>query len=221
MLKKCITNCLACPTCLNDLVKNQSTLFCKGCNEIYPRFQGVPVLYHSRLLPFFSNGFIEIEEKEFSDPFMLYYKIWTLKNNLIREKVENIIPSDVNPWKQKQYKRVQDFVSIEGTVLDVGCGFPEYSKKRIGVPKHYFGLDSFFSGRSDDYALFSAEYFPIKDAFFDNVTILGVLDHIIDYKKTIDEAYRVLKPGGFMFLSSLVWAASYELVKDHFSFSPF
>lgn len=37
---------------------------------------------------------------------------------------------------------------------------------------------------------------PYPDKFFDAVISLGTIEHLFDYHKTLDEIYRVLKPGG-------------------------
>lgn len=43
---------------------------------------------------------------------------------------------------------------------------------------------------------------PFPDKFFDALTMFDVLEHIPDDKKAINEAKRVLKPGGFLLIST-------------------
>lgn len=50
--------------------------------------------------------------------------------------------------------------------------------------------------------LANAEALPIKNNSFDMVLSLTAIDHLNDYKKFIAEAYRVLKTGGTLFVSS-------------------
>jgi len=50
--------------------------------------------------------------------------------------------------------------------------------------------------------LANAEELPIKNNSFDMVLSISSIDHLSDYKKFIAEAYRVLKTGGTLFVSS-------------------
>lgn len=43
---------------------------------------------------------------------------------------------------------------------------------------------------------------PFEDRSFDAVTMFDLLEHIPDDKKAVTEAFRVLKPGGFLLLST-------------------
>lgn len=152
----------------------------------YPIYKGIPLLLPTKLHRYFCNGFIQISGSDLDDSLLLYYKIWSLKNKIAEENPEHILPQKNEFWKKKQYESVRSFVKTEGTVLEIGCGDPEYSRIRLGSPKKYFGIDSFYNGSSKNYALGVVEYLPIADESFETVTILGVLDHVLDYVKVID-----------------------------------
>ena len=95
-------------------------------------------------------------------------------------------------------------------VLEIGCGngFGGYLLNQLG-PKSYVGLDvmeeqvaiarskyphlQFLVQDAADLSLFA-------DASKDVVIIFGVLHHIPEWRKVIDEIARVLKPNGQLFL---------------------
>lgn len=41
-----------------------------------------------------------------------------------------------------------------------------------------------------------------NDNEFDSISIIGVIEHVVDQKKLINELYRVLKPGGFILVAA-------------------
>ncbi len=95
-------------------------------------------------------------------------------------------------------------------VLEIGCGngFGGYLLNRLG-PKSYIGLDvmeeqvAIARRRYPDYTFLvqdAANLSQFADASKDVVIIFGVLHHIPEWRKVIDEIKRVLKPGGTLFL---------------------
>jgi len=47
-----------------------------------------------------------------------------------------------------------------------------------------------------------ARYLPFKNNVFDLVTAIEVLEHIKETQLVISEIYRVLKPKGFVFMTT-------------------
>jgi ubiquinone/menaquinone biosynthesis C-methylase UbiE len=54
------------------------------------------------------------------------------------------------------------------------------------------------------------ERLPFSDSRFDIIVSIGVLEHVRGPKAYLSEAYRVLKPGGWMFLSCENYLSFYE-----------
>lgn len=71
------------------------------------------------------------------------------------------------------------------TAVDISNSAVELTKKRLEL----FGLKANIMGGD-------AENLPFGDNKFDYIFSWGVLHHIPDTKRAIDEVYRVLKPGG-------------------------
>ena len=53
------------------------------------------------------------------------------------------------------------------------------------------------------------------------MALLTSLDHVLDHHAALDEAWRVLRPGGRLYLASLVWSERAELYRDHVHFHHF
>jgi SAM-dependent methyltransferase len=106
-------------------------------------------------------------------------------------------------------------VTIGGTVLDAGCGgggmplsFAEEARQVVGIdlaPRFRdaghrlaaeHGLRNLHFTQADGQAL------PFPDAAFDMVLSHAVIEHVADAALYLRELARVLKPGGFMYLST-------------------
>ena len=106
----------------------------------------------------------------------------------------------------KHVNRMLADVPEAGKVLDVGCssGFSlgHYAKARPDI--HYAGADVAehhiaYAKRERPQFTFAhapAEALPFEENSFDAVTMLDVIEHVVDLEKTLSEVKRVLKPGG-------------------------
>jgi len=110
--------------------------------------------------------------------------------------------------------------NIKGTVLDIGCGDPKIGAFVFSDECSYIGLNPnshSIEGRVNGYA----EINPFNDNVFDCVLFNGSLDHILDHYTAVEEAYRVLKPGGKMIVTALVWEAQADMLRDTVHFHHF
>jgi len=102
---------------------------------------------------------------------------------------------------------------FKGLVLDVGCGimpYREFILQNKEVSK-YVGLD-FESSLHREYAMAQPDLFwdgntiDLADNSVDTVLATELLEHCPDAGKVIAEMYRVLKPGGMLFLTvPFIW----------------
>lgn len=125
-------------------------------------------------------------------------------------------------WYRRHLYRSQVLVrSAKGLVLDVGCDNPALSRKLFPAGVRYFGIDPGLGARSEPCLVGMAEFLPVRSETLDGVAFLTSLDHVLDYHAALDEAYRVLKPGGQLFLGTLIWTHRAELIRDNIHFHHF
>ncbi len=96
-------------------------------------------------------------------------------------------------------------------ILDIGTGFGIYlsnlspkSKLGIGIDidkKNLIKAKEKKSGNTE-MGLMSSEYLAFKSNALNSVIMIEVLEHLDDYKKSISEISRILKPGGKLIITA-------------------
>jgi ubiquinone/menaquinone biosynthesis C-methylase UbiE len=94
--------------------------------------------------------------------------------------------------------------------LDIGCGGGTNASVLASRGFYTIGVDvvSEFitlaqaSHPGVRFVVSAAEDLPFNDETFDYVVLLSVLEHVRDWRKTLAEAVRVLKPGGVLYAST-------------------
>lgn len=121
------------------------------------------------------------------------------------------------------YKKIKKHSPLlKGMLLDIGCGRKPYKKILTRVEK-YIGIevpDSYSKNEEIDiYA--NALELPFKDNVFDCILSTQVLEHIPKPDVFLKEAYRVLKSGGILLLTtSLTWPL-HEEPYDYFRYTKY
>lgn len=87
------------------------------------------------------------------------------------------------------------------TILDYGCGGSPY---RTLFPKAVYKRADFLSAESDplDYVLKEDSLIEEKDGVFDLIISTQVLEHVSSPQRYLAECYRLLKPGGRLYLTT-------------------
>jgi SAM-dependent methyltransferase len=102
-----------------------------------------------------------------------------------------------------------------GRLLDVGCGNGAYTIELARLFQDIDAIDiepgrlgelvSHLAGRPPaghvEVQLMSAEALEFPDDSFDAITAIEVLEHVADLSKAAHELARVLKPGGYLYVS--------------------
>ena len=133
------------------------------------------------------------------------------KPDIHRAWIENLRTDEVNTFGFAALERVllQTDLKPDAAVLDAGCGTGTNSvwlaKQGFNVTGADFsefalseaeGKDEGINYRREDLTALSLE-----DASFDAVICIGVLMHIPDVEKALQELVRVLRPGGYLIIA--------------------
>lgn len=115
-------------------------------------------------------------------------------------------------------------VHARGELLDVGCGWRPFAGVFAGCVNRYWGTDLFSSedlaGVPPDF--FSrAEALPVRSASLDTVLGLSMLTYLESPGLALDEAFRVLRPGGVMIMEFTQMSAVLDHGHDYFRFTRF
>ncbi|OGO16164.1 MAG: hypothetical protein A2Z14_00020 [Chloroflexi bacterium RBG_16_48_8] len=93
----------------------------------------------------------------------------------------------------------------EGSLLDAGGGTGRISQHLVQHAKQVVVLDSSIKmlnqalSKNGLRAVGSeTEYLPFSDASFERVTMVDALHHVAEQKRSLQELWRVLKPGGIL-----------------------
>ncbi len=92
----------------------------------------------------------------------------------------------------------RELASFSGKILDVGCGNKRL-QEYLPSDTDYTGID--FNAAADIQMDISKEPYPFKDNSFDYIICNAVLEHVKNDDFVLNEIYRVLKPGGTLYVS--------------------
>lgn len=87
------------------------------------------------------------------------------------------------------------------TLVDLGCGSMPYREIYEPLAGHYIGVD-LPENLGADLHISQSGQVPLDDASVDIVLSSQVLEHVPAPQVYLEEAYRLLKPGGLLFLST-------------------
>ena len=127
-----------------------------------------------------------------------------------------------NIWVQRHVFRTRRLTNeASGSLIDIGCDTPAVSSRLFPASVNYVGLEPSLTISQQFCICGMAELLPFRDQCFENVALLGSLDHILDTHQAMDQAFRVLRPGGCLYLASLVWLRDASLLGDTVHFHHF
>ena len=95
----------------------------------------------------------------------------------------------------------RSFCQPSGLILDIGCGPQTYSSY-LHEAAEVVGIDPLLGQQPRRFVFVQGigEYLPFRDETFDQILYASSLDHIIDPKRSLAEAVRCVKTGGYISL---------------------
>lgn len=110
-------------------------------------------------------------------------------------------------WRSVEAKHLGK-VYLKRPVLDIGCGFGEFAvafaDEPIDMGIDLSAWDLFAASKTKKYKnliLGDARDMPFADNSYATIFSISTLEHIENSDTVLKEAYRVLKPGGMLFLT--------------------
>lgn len=184
----------------------------------YPRRAWGPLLIPRALHPFFTDR-LAIPASAVTDSFLQYFQLCAIKQSGETGAI-NAAVGDVH--YQRHLYRMREFLrSARGIVLDIGCDDSQIGAGLCPAGARYVGLDP-FGGQKEHFRVIGfGERLPFKALAFNGVMFNTTLDHMLDWHHALDEADRVLAPGGTLYISSLVWTKRASLLTDAVHFHHF
>ena len=158
--------------------------------------EGRPLLFPDKINERVRDRQFSLSFADASDPLLQYFYLNVIKNS---GGEHNASASSV--WYRRHLQRARRLLrEAQGILLDVGCDDPALSRRVFPSAVDYVGLEPGLGPRSEFCLAAMAEFLPLRSQCLDGVAFMTSLDHILDHHAALDEAFRVLRPGGKLYL---------------------
>jgi cyclopropane-fatty-acyl-phospholipid synthase len=108
------------------------------------------------------------------------------------------------------------------TVLEIGPGWGAFAGHALQAGVRFTGItnsevsQSYLKGKlanfGDNFDIVFSDFYDYEPKEpFDSIVIMGVIEHLPDYERVLKKFYRLLKPGGRVFLDGSAAKKKYEL----------
>jgi SAM-dependent methyltransferase len=140
-----------------------------------------------------------------------------------RQKLGTIIPNEIILAELSELLDHEFRSAGDVSLLDLGAGTAPYAP----LYTHYFpvtvSVDVPYSPHDVSHVdvSASADALPVDSGSFDFVLCTEVLEHCRDPGSVLEEIARVLKPGGWAFMTTPLMVGLHEQPHDYFRFTPF
>lgn len=112
---------------------------------------------------------------------------------------------------------------LRGVVFDLGCGARPFEREILARAERYIGVDRRhgLEGARADVVADLNRPLPIQDGAADAVISTSALEHVCEPQLLLREAFRILKPGGHLYLAVPFQWWIHEAPHDYFRFTRF
>jgi 2-polyprenyl-3-methyl-5-hydroxy-6-metoxy-1,4-benzoquinol methylase/uncharacterized protein YbaR (Trm112 family) len=195
-----------CPVDHGALATDGDALRCERCNRVFPLEDGVPDL----LDPDDPQLEDSQEEMERTNSGLKDPREWISGLTGVERVYEEFSYAEE---LRSHHRSLDPFLTRDATLLDIGCGVGMYGDEFAPDVDRYLGVDlsrpSLRIARSclskfTNVALARTSAFavPLPDNSVDLVICSEVIEHVPSPHQLLAEAYRVLRPGGHLSLST-------------------
>ncbi len=143
-------------------------------------------------------------------------KMSKLLSKHIQNKLDKALITTGDMALKRRARKIIEGLEVKESdkILEIGCGNGYYLSllSRLKLKLNLSGIDNvqmalndakkFISDKRVKLILADASKLPFLNNTFDKIVMSEVIEHVKDEKATLDEAYRVLKPGGIFVLTT-------------------
>lgn len=132
--------------------------------------------------------------------------------------------TDLNYLVYKPLIRDLNFAILKyakGRVIDIGCGNKPYENIFTEKTTEYIGCDIIQSNLQKVDILCEANKIPLADNSFETAFSTQTIEHVEDHQGLVNEAFRLLKPGGYTIVSGPMYWHLHEEPYDFFRFTKY
>jgi SAM-dependent methyltransferase len=122
-----------------------------------------------------------------------------------------------NAYLRRHLRQSANFA--QGRLLDVGCGRKPY--RDLFTVTSYIGIEMPFASQTAADVYASALALPFTDAWFDTVLSTQVLEHVPEPAQMLMEIARVLRPGGYLLLTTPQTWGLHHVPHDYYRYTSF
>ncbi|WP_448204601.1 methyltransferase domain-containing protein [Azospirillum sp. sgz302134] len=183
-----------CPRDKEVLEVQDTCLFCPRCATAYPIVEGVPILIDEDASVFSISDYVdkkhhhELPRRENSDA---AYGIRSFYRRFISLLDSGVQIASMN--SKQAVERMRAAIP-DARILVIGAGDTDFGGSNV------FYTD--VSLRRNRLCVCDAHSLPFSSDYFDGIVIDAVLEHVVDPYRCVEEAWRVLKPGGMIFAAT-------------------
>jgi SAM-dependent methyltransferase len=191
-----ILSALRCPVCTAQLAAGPEGLACKGadCRRIFPIVNGIPIVIDE------SKSVFEIDD--FLEGRGTYFHV----ESRLRRIAKRVLPDlGSNVRSGPNFARFVGLVrgaSRAPRVLVIGGGILGIGMDVLVNATDIELVETDVSLGPRTQLVCDAHDIPFQDASFDGVVAQAVLEHVLDPHRCVDEIYRVLATGGYVYVET-------------------